>query len=471
MKFISLFAGIGGFDLGMEQAGHECVAQVEWDKNAAGVLKRRWPDVPLFCDVTKVNADDLPDAEFITFGFPCQDLSVAGKREGLQGKRSGLFYESTRLIRGLLARGSGLRFALAENVAGLLSADDGIALAKCIRELLDCGAGEVGWRILDSQYFGVAQRRRRVFIVSDFTGQSCDQVLAVTESLPRHPPPRRQTGQGSSSHAGGSPQASSWTEGDPNGADVVGTLDSECGGNKLTSQSAMSGHYVTQGADVYNATLTGDTSPTVTSATGISNASGPKVMSFKANQSAEAHGLGIQEEVSPTLEGGGGGNNKPAVIHPQGQQVMSWCGDTTPKAAEDVSVTLRSQQGGEGEGVAHEDKEPVAFTASDRSNKAAWEGEVHGSINCQVNSDSSNLQMGIRHNMIVRRLTPTECERLQGFPDHWTEEREELELIDNQWHATPITHPQADGPRYRQLGNAVTVNVAKWIGLRLQEQA
>ena len=100
-KFISLFAGVGGFDLGMEQAGHECVAQVEWDKNAAGVLKHRWPNVPLFCDVSKVSADNLPDADFITYGFPCQDLSVAGKREGLDGKRSGLFYEATRLIREL----------------------------------------------------------------------------------------------------------------------------------------------------------------------------------------------------------------------------------------------------------------------------------------------------------------------------------------------------------------------------------
>ena len=87
MKFISLFAGVGGFDLGMERAGHECVAQVEWDKNAAGVLKRRWPDVPLFCDVSKVRGEDLPECDFITYGFPCQDLSVAGKREGLSGKR------------------------------------------------------------------------------------------------------------------------------------------------------------------------------------------------------------------------------------------------------------------------------------------------------------------------------------------------------------------------------------------------
>ena len=195
-RFISLFAGVGGFDLGMERAGHECVAQVEWDKNAAGVLKRRWPDVPLFCDVSRVSGEDLPDCDFLTYGFPCQDLSVAGKREGLSGERSGLFFEATRLIRELHARGSGIRFALAENVAGLFSADDGRAFARCIGELLESGASEIGWRMFDSQYFGVPQRRKRVFIVSDFGGRSCDEIFAITESLPGYPAPSRESGKG-----------------------------------------------------------------------------------------------------------------------------------------------------------------------------------------------------------------------------------------------------------------------------------
>ena len=348
-KFISLFAGVGGFDLGMEQAGHECVAQVEWDKNAAGVLKHRWPNVPLFSDVSKVSADDLPDADFITYGFPCQDLSVAGKREGLDGKRSGLFYEATRLIRELRSRGCGLRFAVAENVGGLFLADDGLALARCIRELLDSGACETGWRLLDSQYFGVAQRRKRVFIVSDFGGESVDEILAITESLPGYPPPSREAGKGTAGDA---------TKGVGEGIqDVVGTLDSECGGRGHTVQPAASNHYIAQ---------------------------------------------------------------EPSVV--------SWNGDTTPKASEDVSVTLRSQQGGEGVGV--------AFTASDRSNKAAWEGDISGTINCQMNSESSNLQMGVRENLTVRRLTPIECERLQGFPDNWTSEKMELILEGNEWKAT-----------------------------------
>jgi DNA (cytosine-5)-methyltransferase 1 len=185
----------------------------------------------------------------------------------------------------------------------------------------------------------------------------------------------------------------------------------------------------------------------------------------------------IKEVVSPTLNCMGGGQREPSVV--------SWNGDITPKASEDVSVTLRSQQGGEGVGVAfHASQDPihseehtpafgsnatigVAFTASDRSNKAAWEGEISGTINCQMNSESSNLQMGVRENLTVRRLTPIECERLQGFPDNWTAEKMELTLEGNEWKATGKVVKQADGPRYRQQGNAVTVNVAEWIGKQI----
>jgi len=343
-KFISLFSGVGGIDLGMEQAGHECVAQVEWDKNAAGVLKHRWPNVPLFCDVSKVSADNLPDADFITYGFPCQDLSVAGKREGLDGKRSGLFYEATRLIRELRSRGCGLRFAVAENVGGLFSADDGVALARCIRELLDCGACETGWRLFDSQYFGVAQRRKRVFIVSDFGGESVDEILAITESLPGYPAPSREAGKGTAGDAGGS----------------VG-------------------------------------------------------------------------------------------------EVVSWNGDITPKASEDVSVTLRSQQGGEGVGVAH---------GCDLYN-CDITGDKSMTLKAAVGNPSVNLPTVLKENLTVRRLTPIECERLQGFPDNWTSEKMEVVLEGNEWKATGKVLKQADGPRYKQMGNAITVNVGAWIGKQI----
>ena len=432
-KFISLFAGVGGFDLGMELAGHECVAQVEWDKNAAGVLKRRWPDVPLFCDVSRVSGEDLPDCDFLTYGFPCQDLSVAGKREGLSGERSGLFFEATRLIRELHARGSGIRFALAENVAGLFSADDGRAFARCIGELLESGASEIGWRMFDSQYFGVPQRRKRVFIVADFGGRSCDEIFAITESLPGYPAPSRESGQGiagdveagfTASSFGGYEQGCGTLRsqgGDLGGGietlAVAGSLDTECGGNKLTHQTAMNGHLITQGADVYNGQLTGEVAPTVTSATGISNASGPKVVGQVNMQGSKGNSICDEGDTAYTLNSMHGHD-----VH----AVCSWNGDVTPKASEDVSVTLRSQQGGEGVGVAKE-------------------------------------------NLTVRRLTPKECERLQGFPDEWTIERMELVLEGNEWKPTGKIVKQTDGPRYKQMGNAVTVNVAYWLGKRMRK--
>ena len=475
-KFISLFAGVGGFDLGMEQAGHECVAQVEWDKNAAGVLKHRWPNVPLFCDVSKVTADDLPDADFITYGFPCQDLSVAGKREGLDGKRSGLFYEATRLIRELRTRGCGLRFAVAENVGGLFSADDGLALARCIRELLDCGACETGWRLLDSQYFGVAQRRKRVFIVSDFGGESVDEILAITESLPGHPPPSREAGKGTAGDA---------TESVGEGGlklelpEVCSTITGELAkhtNNQMVQNAESFFIPKVQGVDWYNNAVTGDINHTLKIGGDVPGVIQQEGIAFEPRSAdGEPRITGdIKEVVSPTLNCMGGGQREPSVV--------SWNGDITPKASEDVSVTLRSQQGGEGVGVAfHASQDPIhseEHTPALGSNATIgvttyeWhnqdsrirEQQQASTLSCNAGGKEGNL---VRENLTVRRLTPIECERLQGFPDNWTSEKMELILEGNEWKATGKVVKQADGPRYKQMGNAVTVNVAEWIGKQI----
>ena len=427
MKFISLFAGVGGFDEGMRRAGHECVAMVEWDRAAAGVLSYRYPDVPLYCDVSKVEVDDLPDCDFLTYGFPCQDLSVAGKRKGLEGERSGLFFEATRLIRGLHARGSGFRFAVAENVKGLFSADDGHAFARCIRELRQCGASEIGWSVYDSQYFGLAQRRKRVFIVSDFGGSSCDQVLAVTESLHGNPAPEREAWKGAPAGVGSGFTASSYG-GYERGC---GTLRSE-GGD-------IGGGSETLAVDVYNGEVTGDTAATVTSATGIANASGPKV--------------------------------------------VGWNGDVTPKSSEDLSVTLRSQQGGEGVGVATFDARgngdgdtSCTLTGDHQSRVTDYTSLALQQDNPQMNAtlyqeDGKTVEgmCAMRGATMVRRLTPMECERLQGFPDGWTSNRCILELEGNRWKPKGKVEEQKDGPRYRQMGNAVSVPVAEYLGHRMAQ--
>ena len=449
-KFISLFAGVGGFDLGMEQAGHECVAQVEWDKNAAGVLKHRWPNVPLFCDVSKVSADDLPDADFITYGFPCQDLSVAGKREGLDGKRSGLFYEATRLIRELRSRGCGLRFAVAENVGGLLSADDGVALARCIRELLDSGACETGWRLLDSQYFGVAQRRKRVFIVSDFGGESVDQILAITESLPGHPAPSREAGKGTAGDA---------TKGVGEGGEIVGSLaarDYKGVGNQYFNE----GKVIAQNPiNLPESDIVGTLSDGAHMGGGLNGQDAymgrilavQEPTAFGCDLSQKAEGIGYTKEVAPCIAAGTHAGH--------GSHVVSWNGDTTPKASEDVSVTLRSQQGGEGVGVATYDNKAIGEIV---------DSEVSGTITSNTGGGGETQNPAfVRENLTVRRLTPIECERLQGFPDNWTSEKMELTLEGNEWKASGKVVKQADGPRYKQMGNAITVNVGAWIGKQI----
>jgi DNA (cytosine-5)-methyltransferase 1 len=129
--------------------------------------------------------------------------------------------------------------------------------------------------------------------------------------------------------------------------------------------------------------------------------------------------------------------------------IVSWNGDITPKASEDVSVTLRSQQGGEGVGVAfHASQDPI-------------HSEEH------TPALGSNATIGYQQNLTVRRLTPIECERLQGFPDNWTSEKMELILEGNEWKATGKVLKQADGPRYKAMGNAVTVNVAEYLGKQI----
>jgi len=162
---VSLFAGIGGFDLAMQRRGVKVVASVEIDKNCNKVLAKHFPDTKQFNDITTVKGSDLIEAGFtpgkgiITGGFPCQDLSVAGKRAGLAGARSGLFWEAARLVEETQSE-----WFIIENVPGLLTSNEGGDFAVVLGTMADLGYS-VAWRVLDAQYFGVPQRRKRVFVV------------------------------------------------------------------------------------------------------------------------------------------------------------------------------------------------------------------------------------------------------------------------------------------------------------------
>jgi DNA (cytosine-5)-methyltransferase 1 len=224
--FGSLFAGVGGFDLGFEAAGWEPRWQVEWDPKCQSVLARHWPNVARYgdvCDVGVIPLGRRPDDErdglgpitdvdgresprgvlapvhCITYGFPCQDLSVAGRRAGLDGDRSNLFFQAVRIIREMRDATGGRypTFAVAENVEGLLNADGGAAMGRCLDALAEIGAVGIEWAMLDAQHFGVPQRRRRVFIVARFGagGLGPDPLLPVREGCGRDFTARKQTGQ------------------------------------------------------------------------------------------------------------------------------------------------------------------------------------------------------------------------------------------------------------------------------------
>lgn len=146
----SLFAGIGGFDLGFHRVGCDVRWQVEQDGKAQSVLSARFPDATLYDDVQTVGAANLEPVDVICGGFPCQDVSVAGKREGLGGERTGLFWEVVRIAREMLPLG--LRWMVLENVPGLLSSRGGRDFHTVLSALAECGFRRE-YRILDSRYF------------------------------------------------------------------------------------------------------------------------------------------------------------------------------------------------------------------------------------------------------------------------------------------------------------------------------
>ena len=458
------------------------------------MLAHHYPDVPLHCDVEKVDADQLEVPDVVLAGFPCQDVSQAGLRKGLhEGTRSNLFFHAVGIVQRLRARGN-LRYALFENVPGLFSVDSGDGFARCIRELLSIGCSSVGWTVLDAKDVGwctsdgrrvrsVPQRRRRIFICASFgdTGEAtAREIFSFSSRMSRDTATRGEEGEGTSA---------SFTEGaGAGGGERVNTARMQAHGkyecDNLASTIKERDHkdatdlvIQPQGVDVYNGQVTGEVAASVTAASGISNATGPKVMEGEAKafgiqskvigrkDKNSPNGSGINEELSFTLDstdkhavchiggqtafnvfGGSKRKDRPSGgfyceetettktldsasgLNPQANQggtaVCSWNGDITPKSAEDVSVTLRAQQGGEGTGIAMP--------------------------------------------MVVRRLTPKECCRLMAWEDDRLDVREVLELDGNLWKPTGKQVEQADGPKYKQAGNGVASNCSEWIARRMR---
>ena len=172
--FADLFAGIGGFRLGLERAGWECAWANDIDRWACSVYRRHWKVIAQ-CDIRSVDPDTMPDFDVLCAGFPCQPFSYAGKRLGFADERGTLFSEVVRI-----ARRKKPKIILLENVKGLLSAQGGECFAEVLRSLHEMGY-DAEWAVLDSQDFGVPQRRERVFVVGYPRGSARGSVLAELE--------------------------------------------------------------------------------------------------------------------------------------------------------------------------------------------------------------------------------------------------------------------------------------------------
>jgi DNA (cytosine-5)-methyltransferase 1 len=236
---VSLFAGVGGFDLAMQRQGVKVVASVEIDKKCNEVLAQHFPDATQFTDVTTVKGEDLINAGFnpstgiITGGFPCQDLSVAGKRAGLAGERSGLFWEIARLV-----EETQTEYFIIENVPGLLSSNKGADFGVVIGTMADLGYS-VGWRVLDAQHFGVPQRRRRVFVVGRrATSGGVAEILFKPEGLRRDPASSNKAREGTTTSSNTSVALGS-------GKDIANCIPAELYHHgTVVNQDANNGHVV-----------------------------------------------------------------------------------------------------------------------------------------------------------------------------------------------------------------------------------
>jgi DNA (cytosine-5)-methyltransferase 1 len=414
---VSLFAGIGGFDLACRRAGIEVTAAAEIDSACRAVLARHFPRTTLFEDVTEVTGDQLratgfvPGLGVLLAGWPCQGNSVAGSRRGMADARSGLWRHVVRLLAETRPR-----WFLGENVPGLLSINRGRDFWTVLGDLDDLGYG-VAWRVLDAQWFGLAQRRRRVFLagcLGDGAAWLPAQVLLEPEGSGGHLAPRRPARAEVAGTLGSRAGGSRTTDLDGHGAYVVSTLQGGGRrGHRIDAEGAAGGHLVTVPVAV------------------------------RGRESGSRIEAGVLGDPAFTLRISGGRSSYPMVAYSL----------TKHHGLNDVEETwvthaLTAEGADASEDGTGRDTPLVPVFAPLTAGTAAGPGMNAGGRRME---DDWNLA-GNGH--AVRRLTPRECERLQGFPDDWT-----------RWLAAGSE--QSDSARYRQLGNAVAVPVAEWITRRL----
>lgn len=493
MRYLSVCSGIEAATVAWHSLGWSPAAFSEIEAFPRAVLKQHYPHVPLHGDFTTIRGDEYGPIDLLVGGTPCQDFSVAGLRAGIAGERGNLTLEFLRL-----AARAKPRWLVWENVPGVLSSDGGRALGAFLGGLAELGYG-FAYRVLDAQYAGLAQRRERVFVVAHLGDwRRPAAVLLEPESLRWNPPPRREAGEragrpiASGSDSSGGYRNDADTADSLIAADVAGTLTSSLGrrcgqpnddnpadyliAHTLTGEGFDAGEDGTgRGVPLVlasgqaNAEMVRDGSPSLT----CLHEPPILVHAFDARQSdviqygdmtgpldTNGHTIGVLAfsakdqradagPISPTLRAGGfdrshaNGGVMPATAFSSRFRGDDGRGYGRPPEAhvEHVgpldTVTRHS----------------VAFTQNSRSEvrKIGGDGEIVGALAGDHGVQQQNYIAGT----VVRRLTPRECERLQGFPDDYT-------LIPWRKGLAP------DGPRYKSLGNSMAVPCMSWLGRRIQ---
>ena len=404
MRYGSVCSGIEAATMAWHGLGWEPAFFSDIEKFPVAVLQHHYPDVPVHGDFTTITEDEYGAIDLLVGGTPCQSFSVAGLRGGMDDERGNLALEFIRL-----AQRKRPQWLVWENVPGVLSSNGGRDFGSFLGALAEIGYG-FAYRVLDAQYFGVAQRRRRVFVVG-YLGdwRRAAAVLFERESLSGNPAPSREEGEKASRNSGERLAVSSgqgwWRE----AGDVAQTLRAQESANKADTL------YVPQPCN--------EVAPAVTTGPPFSRTGNERVeceaivpmRTFAGNQ--ESPVAGTLETTCHDYSRADSFNM--AVAYPINTQLGLRGPDTSNSSREGLGI------GNEGD---------PAYTLQAAHSHA------------------------VASNLSVRRLTPTECERLQGFPDGFTQ---------IPWRNKPAENCP-DGPRYKALGNSMAVPVMAWIGQRIQ---
>lgn len=443
MKMGSLFDGSGGFPLAGSLCGFRPVWASEVEPYPIAVTRSRFPNMKHLGSVTDINGAEVEPVDIITFGSPCQDLSVAGKRAGLKHEdngddettRSGLFMEAVRIIKEMREATNGRypTFALWENVPGAFSSNKGEDFRVVLEEIIKivepravmpevpkngwpyadsyCGDGwSLSYRVLDAQYIRTAQRRRRVFLVLNLRGERARKILFERDRLYGNPASSREAWQSLTAYAEGS----------------IGADDYE--GSRVKTYDARG-----NGDGDTVSTITGDHENRITDYTSV--VCYPDV----------AHTLAARSDGSPQPDKGNGANIVAHAIaldrafYNQGQNAQF-----APQYYEDGTVpTLVAKGPG---AVAHSLDEKCGQTY-------VWENQANTLAARDYKQPQAVCCEGKNARYIVRRLTPTECARLQGFPDKWGHPDKKDELTDEEyafWLEVRNTHAAINGKATKQ---------------------